>query len=86
MLEEALAFPRIEVEGFMTIAPLSKDSDVARRAFARLRVLGGRLAERTGTKLPELSMGMTGDLEAAVSEGSTLVRVGSGLFGERIFR
>ena len=84
LLEEALTLPRIEVEGFMTIAPLAKDPDVARRAFSRLRELGSRLAERSGATLPELSMGMTGDLEVAVSEGSTLVRVGSGLFGERI--
>ena len=86
LLEDALALPRIRVEGFMTMAPLSESPNVARRAFARLRDLGCRLSERTGTNLPELSMGMTGDLEAAVSEGSTLVRVGPGLFGERVSR
>ena len=82
--ETALSSTALQVEGLMTIAPLSNDPDVARRAFARLRELGARLAERLGANLPELSMGMSGDLEAAVMEGSTLVRVGSGLFGERI--
>lgn len=84
LLEEALALPGIEVDGFMTIAPLSEDADVARRAFASLRELGVRLKERFGAKLDVLSMGMSGDLEAAVIEGSTLVRVGSSLFGDRI--
>ena len=84
LLETALSSTALQVEGLMTIAPLSNDPEVARRAFARLRELGARLAERLGTNLPELSMGMSGDLEAAVMEGSTLVRVGSGLFGERI--
>ena len=84
LLAEALALPGIEVEGLMTIAPFSQDLSVARRAFARLREISSKLAECLGVNLPELSMGMTGDLEAAVIEGSTLVRVGSGLFGERI--
>lgn len=86
LLEAALSSTALQVEGLMTIAPLSNDPDVARRAFARLRQLGSRLAERLGADLPELSMGMSGDLEAAVLEGSTLVRVGSGLFGERVSR
>ncbi|MFP6901447.1 MAG: YggS family pyridoxal phosphate-dependent enzyme, partial [Opitutales bacterium] len=84
LLEEALALPRIQVDGFMTIAPLSGDPNPARRAFASLRELGVSLRERLGARLDVLSMGMSGDLEAAVREGSTLVRVGSGLFGERI--
>jgi PLP dependent protein len=83
LLASALGKRNIRVEGLMAIAPLSADPDVARRAFASLREIRDRLAESTGTGLRELSMGMSGDLEAAVAEGSTLVRVGSALFGPR---
>jgi pyridoxal phosphate enzyme (YggS family) len=83
LLAAALARPHLRVEGLMTIAPLSADPAVAARAFARLRELRDRLAAQFGTPLRELSMGMSGDLEEAILAGSTLVRVGSALFGER---
>jgi pyridoxal phosphate enzyme (YggS family) len=83
LLEIALARPHLQVDGLMTIAPLSDDPAVARRTFARLRTLRDELAARTGAPLRELSMGMTGDLEAAVREGSTLVRIGTALYGPR---
>ena len=67
----------------MTIAPLSDDPEIARRTFANLREIRDRLAAATGARLRELSMGMSGDLEAAVAEGSTIVRVGTALFGAR---
>jgi uncharacterized pyridoxal phosphate-containing UPF0001 family protein len=67
----------------MTIAPLSDDPAVARRTFANLRAIRDQLAARTGAPLRELSMGMSGDLDAAIAEGSTLVRVGSALYGPR---
>jgi hypothetical protein len=83
LLETALARLHLQVDGLMTIAPLSDDPAVARRTFARLRRLRDELTARTGAPLRELSMGMTGDLEAAVMEGSTLVRVGTALYGPR---
>lgn len=83
LLEAALAAPHLRVEGLMTIAPLDDSPDVARAAFARLRRLRDDLAGSFGVALPELSMGMTGDLAEAVAEGSTLVRVGTALFGSR---
>ena len=83
LLEAALARPGLAVEGLMTIAPFSDDPAVARRTFARLRLLREELAVRFGVPLGELSMGMSGDLEAAVLEGSTLVRIGTALFGGR---
>jgi PLP dependent protein len=83
LLEAALAAPHLRVEGLMTIAPLDDSPDVARAAFARLRLLRDNLAGSFGVALPELSMGMTGDLAEAVAEGSTLVRVGTALFGSR---
>lgn len=83
LLEFALAQPHLQVDGLMTIAPLDESPDTARRAFARLRTLRDELAARGGVPLHELSMGMSGDLEAAIAEGSTLVRVGTALFGAR---
>jgi pyridoxal phosphate enzyme (YggS family) len=83
LLDLALAKPHLQVDGLMTIAPLSDDPAVARRTFANLRAIRDQLAGRTGTPLRELSMGMSGDLDAAIAEGSTLVRVGSALYGAR---
>ncbi|MBM3855146.1 MAG: YggS family pyridoxal phosphate-dependent enzyme, partial [Verrucomicrobia bacterium] len=56
---------------------------LAERTFTALRRLRDELAVSCGTPLPELSMGMTGDLEPAIAAGSTLVRVGTALFGAR---
>ena len=83
LLEAALASPALRVEGLMTVPPLSDDPDVARRAFDRLRACRDDLAARFAVALPELSMGMSGDLEPAIAAGSTCVRVGSALYGER---
>ena len=71
----------------MTIAPLGSTPEEtaahAARTFANLRNLRDELAARGHGPLRELSMGMTGDLEAAVAAGSTIVRVGTALFGGR---
>lgn len=83
LLELALAQPGLQVDGLMTIAPLSDDPAVAHRTFANLRMIRDGLAVRFGVPLRELSMGMSGDLEIAIAEGSTQVRVGSALFGPR---
>jgi pyridoxal phosphate enzyme (YggS family) len=83
LLEAALALPRLQVDGLMAIAPFADDPGVARRTFASLRELRDRLATQFGVPLHELSMGMTADLAPAVAEGSTLVRVGTALFGPR---
>ena len=83
LLEAALALPHLQVDGLMTIAPLSDDPAVARRTFANLRAIRDDLATRFGVPLRELSMGMTGDLDAAIAEGSTLVRIGTALYGPR---
>lgn len=83
LLESALQKSHLQVDGLMTIAPLSDDPTVARRTFAALRTQRDQLARQFGVSLRELSMGMTSDLEAAIFEGSTLVRVGTGLFGPR---
>ncbi|HEX2884583.1 MAG TPA: YggS family pyridoxal phosphate-dependent enzyme [Candidatus Limnocylindria bacterium] len=69
--------------GLMTIAPMDAGEGEARRVFGRLRELRDRLGQRLGMALPELSMGMSGDAEAAAAEGATLVRIGTALFGPR---
>ncbi|HEY7525600.1 MAG TPA: YggS family pyridoxal phosphate-dependent enzyme [Candidatus Limnocylindria bacterium] len=67
--------------GLMTVAPI--DPGAERRTFGRLRELRDRLRATSGLELPELSMGMTADAEAAVREGATLLRIGTALFGPR---
>jgi pyridoxal phosphate enzyme (YggS family) len=83
LLAAALARRNLRVEGLMTVAPLSDDPAVARRTFANLRSIRDRLVADAGASLPELSMGMSGDMDEAVAEGSTIVRIGSALFGPR---
>jgi len=83
LLEAALGRKNLRVDGLMTIAPLSDSPDVARRTFANLRDIRDRLASATGSRLAALSMGMSGDMDDAIAEGSTIVRVGTALFGPR---
>lgn len=80
LLQAALAKPNLQVRGLMTMAPLTDNPENARPFFRGLRLLRDRLQDATGAALPDLSMGMTGDFEVAVEEGSTLVRVGTALF------
>ncbi|MGH2427535.1 MAG: YggS family pyridoxal phosphate-dependent enzyme [Candidatus Limnocylindria bacterium] len=71
------------VAGLMAMARHEADEVEARAMFAALRRLRDRLQETSGIGLPELSMGMSADAEAAVAEGATLVRIGTALFGPR---
>lgn len=73
----------LRLDGLMTIGELTNEESRVRRTFVRLRELRDRLRLELGEPLPVLSMGMTGDIEWAIEEGSTLIRVGSALFGER---
>jgi PLP dependent protein len=82
LLEGLKALPALAVEGLMTMAPFTTDEAVQRAAFRRLRTLRDE-AERRGSRLPHLSMGMSGDYPVAVEEGATMVRLGTILFGER---
>lgn len=69
--------------GLMTIAPMDATPDEARAIFRSLSGLRDRLQDRIGVELPELSMGMSADADAAAAEGATLVRIGTALFGPR---
>ena len=70
----------------MTIAPLSRYHELATKCFERLRTLRDSLAIKFGTPLPKLSMGMTGDMTQAIEAGSTLIRIGTALYGEREYQ
>lgn len=84
-LTSALEASNLDVHGLMTIAPLDDDPDVAKAAFERLRGLRDDLSSAFDVALPELSMGMTGDLEIAIAAGSTQIRVGTALYGARTY-
>ena len=77
LIEVVRACPNLRLRGLMTMPPWSEDPEAPRGYFRRLR----ELAETHG--LTELSMGMSNDLETAIEEGSTCVRVGTALFGKR---
>lgn len=87
LLEAALAKKNLRVDGLMTIAPLGATPEetkaLAARTFENLRTIRDELATRYALPLRELSMGMSGDLELAIAAGSTLVRVGTALYGAR---
>ena len=86
LLEAALQCNNLKVEGLMTIAPLNKYHELATKCFERLRNLRDSLAIKFGAPLPELSMGMTGDMTQAIEAGSTLIRIGTALYGEREYQ
>jgi len=74
----------LRVQGLMTMAPLVEDERVLSSTFRRLREISETLRALTDAVGAELSMGMTNDMEIAVREGSTFVRIGTALFGERV--
>lgn len=82
-LSQIAEMKNLSVQGLMVIPPYSDDLDVTRKWFKKTRDFRDYLENHTGIKLPGLSMGMSGDFETAIEEGSTVVRVGSAIFGER---
>ncbi|MAH26319.1 MAG: YggS family pyridoxal phosphate-dependent enzyme [Opitutae bacterium] len=84
VLGKALNLSSLRVDGFMTIAPYDPDNNqTARDCFANLRKLRDAMSEIYNMTFKDLSMGMSGDLNEAIAEGSTMIRVGSALFGQR---
>jgi pyridoxal phosphate enzyme (YggS family) len=79
---QVATLPNLRLRGLMAIPELHTDFAKQRVAFARLRALADRLRD-AGLELDTLSMGMSGDMEAAVMEGATIVRIGSAVFGAR---
>jgi len=85
LLKVAVRLDQLQFCGLMTIPPFTEDPQEARPFFRRLRELRDRIARRDlpGINLDVLSMGMSHDFEVAIEEGSTCVRLGSAIFGER---
>ncbi|HVK58152.1 MAG TPA: YggS family pyridoxal phosphate-dependent enzyme [Candidatus Kapabacteria bacterium] len=84
-VQEINQFPRLELQGLMTIAPYSATPERVRPYFKRLRELRDQCSEIIGAPLQHLSMGMSGDFEVAIEEGATIVRIGTALFGQRSY-
>ena len=82
-LEGLLSLGRLTIEGLMTIPPLAPEAEASRRYLVALRELRDELETEFDLRLPQLSMGMSGDFPVAIEEGATLVRVGTAIFGER---
>lgn len=85
LIQELILLPHLSVEGLMTMPPYSDDPENARPCFRALKQLQDALNERHGPalNLKELSMGMSSDFAVAIEEGSTMVRIGTAIFGER---
>ncbi len=85
LVSQIAELPGIHIKGLMTIAPYVENPEDNRQYFAQLRQLSVDISAKNidNVTMNVLSMGMTGDYETAVSEGATLVRVGTGIFGER---
>lgn len=79
------ALPRLEIHGLMAVPPYTPQPETARPHFRRLRELKARCEQMLGAPLPQLSMGMSGDFEVAIEEGSTIIRIGTALFGPRTY-
>ena len=82
LIEAVKGMKHLRLEGLMTMPPYFDDPEMARPYFRALRELRDK-AVRAGYELPELSMGMTHDFVVAIEEGATIVRIGTGIFGER---
>jgi pyridoxal phosphate enzyme (YggS family) len=85
LAQEIATLENVRVKGLMTMPPYFNDPERVRPHFAELRRLGDRIRESglPNVRMDELSMGMTGDFEAAIAEGATLLRIGTAIFGER---
>ena len=85
LVESVAVLPHINIKGLMTIAPYVEDPEENREIFRELKKLSVDIAAKNinNVNMSVLSMGMTGDYQVAVQEGATMVRVGTGIFGER---
>lgn len=83
LIEKILGLKNLNLQGLMTVGPYPVEERRSRKSFALLRDLRDEAEMRFGIKLPILSMGMTEDFEYAILEGSTMLRIGRGIYGER---
>ena len=87
LVRSIAAFEHLHIKGLMTIAPYTEDAESNRVYFKNLRQLSVDIAAKNidNVDMTELSMGMTGDYEVAIEEGATIIRVGTGIFGDRSY-
>lgn len=85
LIRKIADLPGLKVRGLMTIAPYTEDPETSRPFFRQLRELSVDIKNKSidNVSMDHLSMGMTGDYEVAIEEGATMIRVGTGIFGER---
>ena len=85
MIREISTLPNIHIKGLMTVAPFTDNPEDNRKYFRGIKEMSDNIAalDIPDVEMTELSMGMTGDYEVAIEEGATLVRVGTGIFGNR---
>ena len=88
VIEEISKFSHIKIKGLMTVAPYTINSEENREFFSKLRELSIEIKEKNiyNVDMEILSMGMTNDYIVAIEEGSTMVRIGTGIFGERVYK
>jgi uncharacterized pyridoxal phosphate-containing UPF0001 family protein len=84
LLAGLAAMPALVVKGLMTVPPFSEDAETARPYFQRLRAMRDD-HQKIYPTLTELSMGMSNDFRVAIEEGSTAVRIGTAIFGKRVY-
>lgn len=85
LIKKVSQFKPIKIKGLMTMAPYEKNPEDVRFVFRELKDLAEKVNKEgiPGVEMDQLSMGMTNDFEIAIEEGATLIRIGSGIFGER---
>ncbi len=87
-IESIKEFDRIKIKGLMTIAPFAEDPEEVRFVFKDLKKLFEEIkgCNMTNADMKYLSMGMTNDYEIALEEGANIIRIGTGIFGKRIYK
>lgn len=87
LIKKVAAFENIHIKGLMTIGLFSAEAEKVRKCFKRLKEIQLQVEalQLSNVEMKELSMGMSGDLEIAIEEGATIIRVGTAIFGERIY-
>ena len=88
VIEEISKFSHIKIKGLMTVAPYTINPEENREFFSKLRELSIEIKEKNiyNVDMEILSMGMTNDYKVAIEEGATMVRIGTGIFGERVYK
>ena len=85
LIKKISVFPHVAIKGLMTVAPFTENPEDNRQFFSRLKQLSVDIKQKNinNVNMDILSMGMSGDYKVAIEEGATLIRVGTGIFGER---